>query len=87
MPVEITGTLANSLDGIVRHVLHNILDLRSHHFVIHISQPHTEVVVHIKEPFESRLKFNAITEEGIARELPVTVTAIVDEELGPAIRA
>ena len=81
--VEILGTLPNPLDGMIREVLHRALDLRPQSFKVHISRSHADVVVHIREPIEKRLKFNCPLEAEIARELYVTLTAIVEEELGP----
>lgn len=83
MAVEILGELPKPLDEVVKQVLHRALDLRRQRFVVHISWPHADVIVHIKEPFDRRLKFTRPVEAEIARELYATVTAIVEEEYGP----
>jgi hypothetical protein len=83
VPLNILGELPQPLDTIVREVLHRALDARPQEFVVEISRPHGDVIVHVLEPFERRLKFNYPMESEIARELSSTVTAIVDEEFGP----
>jgi hypothetical protein len=84
MAVEILGELPKPLDGMVREVLHRALDGRPQAFVVHISWPHGEVIVDIRIPLGRTLKFNHPQEPEVARELYMAVTAIVDEELGPA---
>ena len=83
MAVEIQGELPKPLGDAVREVLHRALDPRPQRFIVHISQPHADVVVHIQRPFDRRLKFNGTAAAEIARELHTTLTAIVDEECGP----
>lgn len=83
MSVNILGDLQQPLDTLVRDVLHRALDSRPQQFVVEISRPHGDVIVHILEPFERRLKFSYPVESEIARELSSTLTAIVDEEFGP----
>jgi hypothetical protein len=68
---------------LVRKVLHQILDARVQEFVVEISWPHSEMVVHFHQPLEKRLKFNGTHETEIARELFAVVTEIMDEEFGP----
>jgi hypothetical protein len=79
MPVEIVGELKRPLDEIVREVLHKALDARTAKFEVHISQPHTELIVHVQKPFDRRLKFNALSEREIGRELYTAVTEIAQE--------
>jgi hypothetical protein len=81
--VNILGDLPQPLDTIVRDVLHRVLDSRPQQLVVEISRPHGDVIVHVLEPFERRLKFNYPLESEIARELSSTLSAIVDEEFGP----
>ncbi len=83
MPVEITGGVAQPLDKLVREVLHRALDGRPQRFVVHISRPHGEVIVHVQQPVDRRLKFNNPTETEIARELYGVLTEIMDEAFGP----
>jgi hypothetical protein len=83
VPVNILGDLPQPLDAIIREVLHRALDSRPQELVIEISRPHGDVIVHVLEPFDKRLKFNHPVETEIARELSSTLTAIVDEEFGP----
>jgi hypothetical protein len=82
--VEIKGDLPQPLEGVVKEVLHRALDFRPQEFVVHISKPHAEVIVHVTQPIDKRLKFNGPMEVEIARELYAVITEIVDEELGPA---
>lgn len=84
MAVEIVGQLRSSLDTIVRNTLHEALDTRPARFMVHIAQPHSELIVHIREPFDRRLKFNPVSELEVGRELYTAVTAIADEELPSA---
>ena len=83
MPVQITGVLPKQFDGAVRKTLHHVLHERPEEFVVEIGWPHSELVVHIHEPFDKRLKFNGTNEVDIARELLAVVTEIVESELGP----
>lgn len=83
MPVQITGVLPRQFDGVVRKVLHQILDPRPQEFLVEISWPHAEMVVHFLAPLEKRLKFHGAVESEIARELYAVVGEIVDEEFGP----
>jgi hypothetical protein len=82
--VEILGELPKPLDELIKQALHQALDARRQKFVVHISWPHADVIVHIKEPFDRRLKFTRPAEAEIGRELYATVGAIVDEECGPS---
>ncbi|MBZ5564166.1 MAG: hypothetical protein LAP13_17305, partial [Acidobacteriia bacterium] len=82
MPVEITGGLTQPLDKLVREVLHRALDRRPQRFVVHISRPHGEMVVHLQQPLDRKLKFNNPTETEIARELYGVLTEIADEAFG-----
>ena len=82
--VKITGVLPNTMDSVVRAVLRRALDSRPEPFVVHISRPHySDLVIHIQQPFEKRLKFSSLGESDIARELFTTVTEIAEGELGP----
>lgn len=83
MAVEIQGELPKPLEEVVREVLHRALDPRPQRFIVHISWPHADVIVHIQRPFDKKLKFNRAVEAEIARELYTALTAIVDEEYGP----
>ena len=83
MPVNILGELPQPLDGIIRKVLHRELDPRPQTVVVEISRPHGDVVVHVLEPFDKRLKFNQTAETEIARELSSILTDIANEEFGP----
>ena len=83
MPVEIQGELPQPLENVVKEVLYHALDARPQRFVVHISWPHTDLIVHIRGPFDRRLKFSRAAETEIARELYTTLSAIVDEECGP----
>ncbi|HEV2348526.1 MAG TPA: hypothetical protein VG028_01640 [Terriglobia bacterium] len=83
MPVQITGVLPRQFDGVVRKVLHQILDPRPQEFLVEISWPHSEMVVHFLAPLEKRLKFHGAIETEIARELHAVVGEIIDEEFGP----
>ena len=67
----------------VRKVLHQVLDSRPQELVVHISRPHSDVVVHIQKPFDRKLKFNSPMEAEVARELHASVGELVDERLGP----
>ncbi len=82
MPVEITGALRQPLDKLVREVLHRALDRRPQRFVVHIARPHGELVVHLQQPLDRRLKFNNPAETEIARELYGVLVEIVDEAFG-----
>jgi hypothetical protein len=84
MALEILGELSKPLDAVVRQVLHRALDPRPQRFIVHLSWPHADMIVHIQQPFDRKLKFNRPLESEIARELYAIVTAIVDEEFGPA---
>jgi hypothetical protein len=81
--VEIQGELPKPLENVVKEVLHRALDLRPQRFVVHISWPHADLVVHIQRPFDRKLKFTRPAEAEIARELHTSLSAIVDEEYGP----
>lgn len=83
MPVKINGVLPKPVDGIVREVLRRALDPRPEAFVVHISWPHADMVIHVQQPFEKRLKFCNPGESDIARELYTTVMEIAEGELGP----
>ena len=83
MAVEILGELPKPLEDVVKEVLHRALDPRPQRFVVHISWPHADLVVHIQRPFDKKLKFTRPAEGEIARELHTTLNAIVDEEYGP----
>ncbi len=83
MPVQITGVLPKQFDGDIRKTLHHALSERPEEFVVEIGWPHSEMVVHIHQPFDKRLKFNGTNEVDIARELLAVVTEIVESELGP----
>jgi hypothetical protein len=86
VPVRIVGRLPESVDRTVREVLHKALDQRRQLFVVHISWPHTELIVEIKQPFGRRLKFNHLSEAEIARELYGTIMSIADENCGADLR-
>jgi len=81
--IEILGELPKPLDAVVRQVLHDALGTRPQTFVVRLSWPHADMIVHIQQPFDRKLKFNRPLESEIARELYAIVTAIVDEECGP----
>jgi len=83
VPVQITGVLPRQLDSIVRKVLHQMLDARPQEFLVEISRPHAELIVHFQGPLEKRLKFNGTFETEVARELQAVVGEIIDEEFGP----
>jgi hypothetical protein len=84
VPVEIRGALPQPLDATLRKALHQALDPRPEKFVVEISWPHqADVVVHIQEPLDRRLKFNRPIESELARELYATVTEVVEAEFGP----
>src|SRR5690348_438629 len=82
MPVEISGEVPQHLDAGVRKALSQALSSRSQQFVVHVSCPHSELIVDFKKPFARKLKFNHPHEAEIARELYATLTAIVDEAFG-----
>jgi hypothetical protein len=84
VPVKINGVLPKSVDGLVREVIRRALDSRPEAFVVHISWPHADLVVHIQQPFDKRLKFNSPAQSDIARELHVTLIEIAEGELGAA---
>lgn len=81
MPVEIVGVLPPTVDAIVRNVLRQALDSRPQTFVVHISWPHADMIVHVQQPFDRKLKFNCGAETDVARELYTTLTEIVEGEL------
>jgi len=81
MPVQITGVLPKQFDDVVKQALHRALDSRPQEFVVEVSWPHSELVVHIQSPFEKRLKFRQPVEAELARELYSVVTEIADGEL------
>jgi hypothetical protein len=81
--VEIQGELPKPLEDVVKDVLHRALDPRPQRFVVHISWPHADLIVHIQRPFDKKLKFNRPAGGEIARELSTTLTPILDEECGP----
>jgi hypothetical protein len=84
VPVQIRGTLPQPLDGIIRKTLQQALEARPEAFVIELSWPHrSDLVVHIQEPFDKRLKFNRPIESELARELYATVTEVVEADFGP----
>ena len=83
MPLQITGVLPKQFDGAVRKTLHHALSERPEEFLVEIGWPHSEMVVHIHQPFDKRLKFNGANEMDIARELLAVVSEIVDAEPGP----
>jgi hypothetical protein len=82
--VNILGGLPPPLDTIVRKVLHRELDSRPQAVVVEISRQHGDIVVHLLEPFDKRLKFSQAAEGEIGRELSAILSDIVDEEFGPA---
>lgn len=84
MAVKITGVLPNTIDAVVRAVLRRALDSRPEPFLVHISWPHSDLVVHIQQPFDKKLKFHSPGDSEIARELYTTVAEIAEGELGPA---
>jgi hypothetical protein len=81
--LEILGELPQPLDTVVRQVLHHALGTRPQRFVVHLSWPHADLIVHIQQPFDRKLKFNRPLASEIARELYTIITAIIDEECGP----
>jgi hypothetical protein len=81
MSLEVVGELRDPLDTIVKEALHKALDARPGGFVVHVSQPHGELIVHVKTPFDRRLKFNPVSDFEIGRELITALSAIADEEL------
>ena len=84
MAVQIRGALPQPLDGTIRKALHEALDKRPEKFAVELSWPHhADLVVHIQEPLDKRLKFNRPIESEIARELHATVIEIVEGEFGP----
>lgn len=84
MPLEILGELPKPLDALISEVLERVLGRRPERFIVHLSRPHADVIVHIQQPFDKKLKFTRPPEPEIARELYATLTAIVDEECGPS---
>lgn len=84
MPVEIVGVLPSAVDGIVRQMLHRALGSRPEKFVVHVSWPHADMIVHVQRPFDRKLKFNHIAEGDVARELYTTLVEVADGELGAA---
>lgn len=82
--VKINGVLPGTVDGVVRVVLRRALDSRPEAFVVHISWPHSDLVVHVQQPFDKKLKFHSPGESEIARELYTTLREIAEGELGPA---
>lgn len=84
MPVQIRGALPQPLDGIIRKTLQQALEGRPENFVIELSWPHrSDLVVHIQEPVDKRLKFNRPIESELARELHATIAGIVEADFGP----
>jgi hypothetical protein len=83
VPVKIQGALSEDLDALVRKVLRQALDVRPQDFNVHISRSHGDIVVHVREPFDKKLRFSASAGVEIARELQSILTDIVDEECGP----
>jgi len=83
VPVNILGELPQPLDGIIRKVLHRELDSRPQALVVEVSRQHGDIVVHLLEPFEKRLKFSQAAGTEIGRELSSILTDILDEEFGP----
>jgi len=84
VPVKISGVLPEGLDGLLRKVLRHCLDGRPQDFAVHVSREHGSVVVHVRTPFDKRLKFSSAADLDVARELQSILTDIVDEECGPA---
>ncbi|HEV2424594.1 MAG TPA: hypothetical protein VGZ29_07190 [Terriglobia bacterium] len=84
MAVKIIGVLPNNTDAVVRAILRRALDSRPESFVVHISWPHSDLVVHIQQPFDKKLKFHRPGESELGRELYTTITEIAEGELGPA---
>ena len=85
MPVQIRGALTQPLDAMVRKALQQALESRPERFVVELSWPHqADLVVHIQEPIDRRLKFNRPVESELARELYATITEIVEADFGPA---
>lgn len=84
LSVKINGVLPGTVDGVVRAVLRRALDGRPESFVVHISWPHSDLVVHIQQPFDKKLKFHSPGESDVAREVYTTVAEIAEGELGPA---
>ena len=81
MAVQITGVLPRQFDAAVKEALHRALDSRPQEFVVEVSWPHSELVVHIQSPLNKRLKFNQPIEAELVRELFSVVTEIVNAEL------
>jgi len=71
------------LDGIIRKVLRRELDSRPQALVVEVSQQHGDIVVHLLEPFDKRLKFSQAAGAEVGRELSSILADIVDEEFGP----
>ena len=84
MALQVTGVLPKQYDSVVKEALHRALDARPQDFVVEVSWPHSELVVHVHSPFEKRLKFMQPLESELARELFSVVSEIADGELGPA---
>ena len=84
MPVKVNGVLPGGLDALVRSVLRKALETRPQNFVVHLSREHGDVIVHVREPFDKKLKFSGAAELEVARELQAILTDIVEEECGPA---
>ena len=80
--VNILGALPQPLDTIVRKVLHRELDSRPEPVVVEVSRQHGDVVIHVLEPFDKRLKFSQAAEGEIGRELSSILADIVAEEFG-----
>ena len=85
MPVQIRGALPQPIDTTVRKTLQQALEARPERFVVELSWPHQgDLVIHIQEPLDRRLKFNRPIESELARELFATITEIVEADCGPA---
>ena len=80
VPLEILGELPKPMNALIREVLERVLGGRPERFIVHLSRPHADVIVHIQQPFDKKLKFTRPLESEIARELYAILTAIVDEE-------
>jgi hypothetical protein len=79
MSAEILVELDSPIDKLVKDALHKALDNRDERFVVHVSRAHSEVVVHIREPFERTLKFSSASGAEIVRELSGTIVEIADD--------
>ncbi len=82
MSAEILVELESPMDKLVKDALHRALDSRVEEFVVHVFRLHQEVVVHIRQPFDRRLKFSAASGEEVVRELSSTIVEIADDTLG-----